>query len=285
MMDATKDLLEKAKSVAGSWGSYAAFGSFLLYLTGYLTLRFHLMAFGIFTDLAILDERYVFAGARFLVYFLGSFSILVMICLPFVPLVGWLRRREKLRSFRERLWAWWSLPNRLAFAGVVLSVVLIQGVMRQCLFFTNLLLREKLPEPEWLHPVLLDPTGGCQSLYFAGLVAGTGLVAAIWFVVRQHTASSRAWTLLLGLLIALQFLWLPINFGVLITDKELPRVSATTEQRWLVWEGKERVTFLVQRQGRAGTKRALVTELKSDVKKLEVAGYDPILRILFRGHP
>ena len=145
MMDATKDLLEKAKSVPGSWGSYAAFGSFLLYLTGYLTLRFHLMAFGIFTDLAILDERYLFAGARFLVYFLGSFSILVMICLPFVPLVGWLRRREKLRSFRERLWAWWSLPNRLAFAGVVLSVVLIQGVMRQCLFFTNLLLRKNFP--------------------------------------------------------------------------------------------------------------------------------------------
>ena len=104
-------------------------------------------------------------------------------------------------------------------------------------------------------------------------------------MVRQHTASSKAWTLLLGLLIALQFLWLPINFGVLITDKELPRVSATTEQRWLVWEGKERVTFLVQRKGSASTKRVLVTELKSDVKKIEVAGYDPILRILFRGHP
>jgi len=46
---------EKGKKVEGAWAALAAIGSFILYFLGYLTLRFHLTAFGVSTDLAVLD--------------------------------------------------------------------------------------------------------------------------------------------------------------------------------------------------------------------------------------
>ena len=291
MADASDDFLEKARSLTTGWASYAALGTFLLYFLGYLTLRFHFFSFGIFSGLALLDERYLFAGARFLVYLLGTVPILVMIALPLLGLAWLLLRVPPLQRASDRARAWCSEGNRLAVAGVVMAVVLIQFVMRQCFHFSNLLLREEMPEPGWLHGVLLDPTGSVQQLYFAGLVAGVALTAWIWRTISrpaaasQHSRVSRAsrgWAALLGLLVALQFSLLPINFGILISDKELPRVEAEAEKRWLVWEGEERITFLVQ--GSDG-RRALVTEPKSEVKRIEVRAAEPILRILFPGKP
>ena len=45
------DLLAKVTSVTGKWPSFAAFGSFFVYLVGYLALRFQLSAYGIATNL------------------------------------------------------------------------------------------------------------------------------------------------------------------------------------------------------------------------------------------
>ena len=64
--DLWQDLGDKVKGLAGTWTAYTALGSFTVYLLGYLTLRFHLTALGVGTDLAVLDERYLFAGAKFL---------------------------------------------------------------------------------------------------------------------------------------------------------------------------------------------------------------------------
>ena len=72
MADLWQDLGDKIKGLAAAWTAYTALGSFTLYLLGYLTLRFHLTALGISTDLAVLDERYLFAGAKFLVYLVSS---------------------------------------------------------------------------------------------------------------------------------------------------------------------------------------------------------------------
>ena len=63
----TEALQTTLKALAGSWASYSALGSFALYVAGYLALRFHLTALGVGTDLAVLDERYVFTGARFVI--------------------------------------------------------------------------------------------------------------------------------------------------------------------------------------------------------------------------
>ena len=45
-------------ALGSNWTTYTVVGSFLLYVVGYLALRFHLTAIGIGTDLAVLDERY-----------------------------------------------------------------------------------------------------------------------------------------------------------------------------------------------------------------------------------
>jgi len=65
-------LSDRVKTLAVDWTAYAALGSFVLYLLGYLTLRFHLTVLGIGTDLNVLDERYLFAGAKFLVYLVST---------------------------------------------------------------------------------------------------------------------------------------------------------------------------------------------------------------------
>ena len=57
MADLWDTLGERIKAVGGSWAAYTAVGSFVLYVLGYLALRFHLTALGIGTDLAVLDER------------------------------------------------------------------------------------------------------------------------------------------------------------------------------------------------------------------------------------
>jgi hypothetical protein len=57
---------------------------------------------------------------------------------------------------------------------------------------------------------------------------------------------------------------LPVNFGVLVVDKKLPRIEPPPElqlasgaQVWIAWEGREGLTVLVGKP--VGTGRELVT--------------------------
>jgi hypothetical protein len=94
---------------------------------------------------------------------------------------------------------------------------------------------------------------------------------------------------LLAFLVAVQCLLLPVNYGILIADKTIPRVATlggleaigVGREAWLVWEGKEGMTYLVRGKGGGKEVRKLVTLLRSDVKKTEMTAYDPILRVLF----
>lgn len=296
------EVSEKLKALAGSWPGYVALGSFALYVMGYLSLRFHLTALGIGTDLDVIDERYVFAGAKFLVYFFSCGPILILVILA-VLAVFWLpyrlfpkRLRSRIKQVPSGLWKrlgpWWSNPNRPAFAGIVLSVILIQFVMRQCFLLSNLLLSPYLSGPCWLRNLLLDEAGGLQALYFSGLEAGTALAAVCFFSARRQadqTALSRFLTIVLGSLIAIQFLFLPINYGILISDKTLPKVTdlggqaelKSGQEAWLVWEGTQGVTYLVRSKDQTGDQRSLITLPKKDVKRTEIVSYDSILRTLF----
>ena len=56
---------------------------------------------------------------------------------------------------------------------------------------------------------------------------------------------------------------------------------AEDEEAWLVWEGKDGVTFLVASRDR--DRRRLVTLARGDVKKTEIIGFDRILPVLFGG--
>jgi len=298
------ELSERLKAIAGSWPGYLALASFVLYVMGYLSLRFHLTALGIGTDLNVIDERYVFAGAKFLVYFFSCGPILILLILAlmaitYVPYRLLPRRfRSKIKEIPTGLWKrigpWWSNPNRLALTGIVLSVILIQLVMRQCFFLNNLLLSPYLSAPCWLRQLLLDDGGGLQALYFSGLEAGTALAAVFFVNARrqvEQTGISRFLTTVLGSLIAIQFLFLPINYGILISDKTLPKVadlggqaeSIESQEAWLVWEGMEGVTYLVRSKDPTQDQRSLITLPRKDIRRTEIIRYDPILRTLFAG--
>jgi hypothetical protein len=93
MADMLTELNERIKALGGDWTKYTVVGSFLLYMVGYLAVRFHLTAIGIGTDLAVLDERYLFTGARFLVYLVAAVPNLVLAAMP-VAVVVWVASKE-----------------------------------------------------------------------------------------------------------------------------------------------------------------------------------------------
>ncbi len=291
MGDLLRELNERIKAVGGDWTKYTFVGSFLLYVVGYLVLRFHLTAIGVGTDLAVLDERYLFTGARFLVYLVSAVPILVLIALPVVA-VGWAVSRLLPPAACAGASAWLLHPARLTLFGIVFSVIMIQFVMRQCFVLSDLLLARDLPrEPRWLVSLLLDDR--LMPLYFSLLVATCAVSLAILWALRPLEtprgpgAFARG---LLAFLTAVQVLLLPINYGVLIVDKALPRVAAlgsqplaAGEDAWLAWEGKEGVTFLVRRADQ--NRRALLTLPRTDVKRTEILGFDRILPTLFGTRP
>jgi hypothetical protein len=282
-------LSDKFRGLATGWASYTAFGSFLLYVVGYLTLRFHLTALGVGTDLAVLDERYLFTGARFVVYLVSAVPIVVLLALVVLGAI-YVPFRLLPKSARASLCAPRMMrahPVRLTVAGIILSMLMIQVVMRQCFFYSNLLLAESLPaKPSWLARLMYND--GLMSLFFSGLMAGTLIPAAILFNLYRSSDERRSLKLLRGLLaflVAVQVLLLPVNYGVLIMDKSLARVTSVGAERvsegqqaWLVWEGKDGVTYFQRKS--EGNVRSLITLPRADVKQTEITGYDPIVPVL-----
>lgn len=278
---------ERVKSLAGSWTQYTVIGSFLLYLLGYLALRFHLTTVGVATDLAVLDERYLFTGARFVVYLVSAVpGIVLVLLLP--ALVGALLWRALPVGLRARAAGWLMHPPRLALVGIVFAVVSIQFVMRQCFLFHDLLLAPRLPaEPSWL--VVLLHQDSLKAPYFSLLVAACLIsLAFLWPLLGrvQSSPAMRAGRALLAFLVAVQVLLLPVNYGVLIADKSLARLAAagsrtlqSGETAWLVWEGKEGVTFLLRSDD--GQRRSLITRPRAEALSIEVVGFDAIIPTLF----
>jgi hypothetical protein len=287
MADLLQELGDRIGTLGGDWTKYTVVGSFLLYLLGYLALRFHLTAIGIGTDLAVLDERYLFTGARFLVYLVSSVPKIVAVALPLTALM-WLVLKVLPATARAKTSTWFMQPGRLAVFGIVFTVVIIQSVMSQCFFFSDLLLASGLPaEPAWLVKLLLDDQ--LMPLFFSLLVAACAVPLAILLALRNFEPLSGAVAFakrLLAFLATVQVLLLPINYGVLIVDKSLPRVAAIGdkpladgEESWLVWEGKDGVTFLLR--SKDSKQRRLLTVSRGDVKRTEIMGFDRILPKLF----
>lgn len=285
------DLVTRVTSVTGKWPSFTAFLSFFVYLVGYLALRFQLSAYGVATNLDVWDERYLFAGSRFLVYLVSSVPnvllIVIVLWLVFFLLSRLLPAHFRGR-IREGLEAWASKPNSMPLLGTLLAVALIQFVMRQCFNLSDLLLRQHLPQFGWINGILLTGNDN-RSLYFSGLVGGTLLTGAVLLFAMRGGASttsfSKALRGLLAFLVAVEFLLLPINYGILIASQQLPRVAevpgeqglAGGEQAWLVWDSKEAMIFLTRR---ADDKRSLLTVPRKETKTT-IVGYDAIFRVLF----
>ncbi|MGA9669827.1 MAG: hypothetical protein WBQ94_11490 [Terracidiphilus sp.] len=289
MNDPIKSVTENMGNIVGKWTAYAAFGSSALYLIGYLTLRFQLSTYGLATDLDLFDEKYLFAGCRFLVYLVSSVPNILILVLVLTA-IGYLPYRLMPSAVRDRVshWLtdWCAKPSRLSLVGIILAVVFIQFVMRRCFAFGNLLLQKQLPD-EWISGVLLS-NDARLTLYFSGLVAGTLLTAFIaWQAVTRvdSTSAARLLTAVLIFLVAVEFLLLPVNYGVLISTQQLPQVADTPSdaksldgrRAWLVWNSKETLTYFIYT---SPDSRMLLTIPRKDAP-VRIVAYDDIYCVLF----
>jgi hypothetical protein len=300
--DLFQDFGEKLKVVPQHWATFSLATGFVLYVLGYLAVRFHLTTLGVGTDLRVLDERYLFAGAKFLVYLVASvlnviFLGLIVAALGYLPfrLITRLRRAEQAHETTRsgESPGRGSSPKRLALLGIVFSLLVIQLFMRQSFFLGNLLIAPSLPEhPRWLANLLVDRDGFGLDRYFDGLVAATLISTGIMIATARlrpsgHFERAVFWVLII--FVAVEGLFLPINYGALILDKSLPRVAslngeqplATDQDAWLVWEGSLGNTYLVRQKSEGRTTRSLVTLDRKDVRSVEIIGYDRILAELF----
>ena len=285
----------------GLWASASGVGAFVLHAAGYLALRHHLTALGIETDLAVVDERYLFAGLRFFLYLCLSLPhLLLLLAVPALAALAVWGLAKAVRVIARKLGgkkargkktsagsvfspAHW--PKTSAVAGIVLAVLAIQLVMRQVFLFDRLLLRPALPRPEWLARVLLDDALGLrQTFYFAALGLGIAVTAALLAAARRGGAPTGL-CVLLGMLVLIQGMLLPITHGSLTAGREVPRIAwpeaagSPPGEAWLVWETKEDLVLLTRR----GEQRRIVRIGKKKVERLEMLCADPLLRILHDG--
>ena len=278
------ELGEGVKAFALQSAAYTAAGSALLYVIGYLVLRFHLSVIGIATELSVLDERYLFAGAHFMVYLLVAVPNILLLSLP-IAAAAWLTAKLVAPSTRATWRKAVDEPRRLAGVGILFSILMIQLVMKQCLLFQNMLLASQPPsEPAWLATLLRDEDN--MTLFFSALVSGCAVPLVILFRLwyRGDGPAGARW--LLSFLVTTQLLLLPVNFGVLIKEKTLARVTALGdaplqqgEQAWLVWEGEAGITFFLRDQARS--RRSLITLSQAKVTRIEIVGFDRIVPKLF----
>jgi hypothetical protein len=76
---------------------------------------------------------------------------------------------------------WFDKPNYFLLVAIIISVAFIQFIERQPLPLTGLLLRDHLPQPQWLQTILLDETGASGSLYFSSLLLVTAGCILLWW--------------------------------------------------------------------------------------------------------
>lgn len=293
MLDLAKALRDWDEAVGGRWRAAlsAVGGSLALYVLGYLVLRFHLTALGVGIDVSLhlMDERYFFAGAKFLVYLVAAIPDLLILALPLAAL-GYGAYRALPAAARERMQRWAAGLSSTTFiwTGIVLAVLAIQIVMRRVFYFGNLLVAPTSgAAPGWLLRTACHD--GRLSLYFSALVAACALSAWLLYLARARTPDGQppaAGMLLLSLLLAIEVAFLPLTYGYLVFDKELARVGTLTgeaplsqeQHAWLVWETERSTTYLIEQ---AGGRRELVTLPNSEVRRRIIVGYDSLWRRFF----
>ncbi len=294
MPNLPKTMEEWGAGLSARWQAAlgAVSSSLLVYVVGYLVLRFHLTALGLGTDIGLhlKDERYFFAGAKFLIYLVAAIPNLLILALPLAAL-AWLLYRLLPGAARAAMARWAAaLPaGAISWTGVTLAVLVIQFLMRQVFTFSNLLVAPGLTgAPAWLVQTACRP--GRLSLYFSALVAACAVSGALFYLARNRAAagsSARTGIVLLGLLFAIELAFLPLTYGCLIFDKEIARVGTLDgdtplqpgQHAWLVWETERSTTYLVQEPDGS---RALVTLKSEAIKRKMITGYDFVLERFFR---
>jgi hypothetical protein len=269
------------------FSTYTAIATFIVYLFGYLALRFHLTALGVVTELGVLDDRYLFVGAKFLVFLAAEIPVLTIVGLP-VGLVAWLvwRRMPALHKRARRLLA--NAPL-LLWASVILAIAVIEFWMSACLPIDNLPLAAGPPEPAWMFDLVRNPEPMSRTLFFIAILMCAVLVCMPLIAAWRLPISGRALKALFGLavlLAAITVLLVPVNFGVLVMPYSMGRVAAVGktpipagQRAWLLWEGKDWMTYFVLADGN----RKVVAVPAKEIDRIEVSGNDSLFDVVYSG--
>lgn len=268
------------------FSTYSAVATAALYLFGYLALRFHLTALGINSELGVLDGRYLFAGAKFLVAVGAELPVFATIGLP-IAVLAWLFR-VRLAPLRKRCAAFFQNPRFLLWTSIVLALLAIRFWMGACIPVHDLSLSGP-PEPGWLFDLLRNPNSISRSLYFFGLLI---YAAAVCIPVLEAArlprpgAGLKALFATAVLLATITVLLVPVNFGVVVMPYTMDRVAAvgktpvaTGQRAWLLWQGNEWATYFVQ----AADRRTLVAVPVKEIERIEVSGSDSLFDVLYTG--
>ena len=276
-------------SIAGKvkdFSAYAGVGTFLLYLFGYLALRFHITALGIVTDLGLLDERYFFAGARFVVFLAFCLPIVTMIGVPAVLLAKLVSNRLR-PAWKKRMASEFRRPAVLLWISVVLALIVIQARMTVCLYMLDLPLAARLPGPPWLDELLTQHDNIYLTFFFIELLLCAAAVCWPVIAASRLPLDSRGLKALFGtaaVLAVLTVLLIPVNFGMVVMPYSMQRTTsigkaplAAGQQGWLLFEGKEWMTYFVKSP--AGV--SVVAVPVKEIDKIEVKGSDSLFDVLY----
>jgi len=261
--------------------AYGGFGTLLLYLFVYQAIRFHITALGIVTDLGVLDERYLFAGARFFVFLGFCLPLLALIGLPAALLTKFIFDR------RPHRWKVMFRPTALLWFSLIFALAMIQTWMNACLSLSDLPLAARLPEPRWLAEILRKHDTIDVTIFFLALLLCGGAVSWPVIAVSRLPLHSRGLKALFGtsaLMAALTVLLIPVNFGMVVMPYNMERTAAigkvplaAGQQAWLLWEGKEWMTYFVKS---AGGVSIVVVPVK-EIDRIEVKGSDSLFDVLY----
>ena len=202
--------MEQPVEIAKNIGAVLGTASVVGYACGYLAL--HARAFALGTDPAfkLVDQVYVFAGARFLIATL----IAVLVLAPVMLAVRW-----------AAIGASRLLPDSLAapIQWIALILVAVMTLLSLGILKANgiLLSEGDLPTSGLEGAVLGSATGLRFGLILASvLLAG---LSALWLYAHAKPPGSFAWVL--AVVVALQAFMLPVYHGALFADRRVRVLS------------------------------------------------------------
>lgn len=276
-----------------TWAGIAALATIVLYALGYLSLRSHHTALGIDADLGVFDDRYPFAGARFLVF---ALALLATWAIPLLMLAAVWHSVRRLRRPRRL-----SLPDWLgAGLRLVLLALLAFATVRfsHVLLIHDLLLDQHTPPRSWAAGKLvcwldLDEDGRYLILSFQLLLLLSALtIAWAWHEGRQPSPARRWLGLLLWLLAVVDLMLLPIYHGTFFVGTIARRlehapagVDGLAGDVWLIYRGDAEAVLFARDHARTPQLITIDTAKLDGQPLVGVANISKLLEIEECAHP
>lgn len=106
MIGEVDDIVSTVERFGTAWAAVSALALVLIYLFGYLSIRFHHTAIGLTVGLHLFDHRYLFAGGRFLIFLLIHLCRLALVLVLLLAIVDLATAVTPLAGWFARLTTW-----------------------------------------------------------------------------------------------------------------------------------------------------------------------------------